>query len=384
MNVQYNESEWEKKLISVNYLSSGGADEAGKSLIRYLNDAQEVLEKADENIKNYDKDNEIELSYSNQKWKYEEFSGKIELFKMMIGKVPNEIFSVDQLFNAGMDHFAEDLSNFDINGQSTTSRVAIPNPNYSVDGMDRDPMLQKVTLSDLLYPKSPLTQYFKEEYAKIKELGYDVSYEDYQELCFASTAFEYYSIGEENRDLAVNIIVNGAMLAVGASLPWKIAAAWGLVSGVKNGTEAAVGKDAITGKDLSPQERIARGLFGALDVGLAGYAGAKGFKNWVKTPKKASGAKSSGEDIFNYTNKVNEHMANPDRAVPAQTLKEAIKGGTPMPDPRGSSATMYYSEIYINGKKYNFEVLYDKATNTIYHYKYDRRPLGPLPAVPKQ
>ncbi|EOL45075.1 T7SS effector LXG polymorphic toxin [Enterococcus caccae] len=100
--------------------------------------------------------------------------------------------------------------------------------------------------------------------------------------------------------------------------------------------------------------------------------------------KGSSGAKSSGEDIFNYTNKVNEHMANPDRAVPAQTLKEAIKGGTPMPDPRGSSATMYYSEIYINGKKYNFEVLYDKATNTIYHFKYDRRPLGPLPAVPKQ
>ncbi|WP_339098745.1 hypothetical protein A5821_002647 [Enterococcus sp. 7F3_DIV0205] len=100
--------------------------------------------------------------------------------------------------------------------------------------------------------------------------------------------------------------------------------------------------------------------------------------------KKAGGAGTSGENIFNYTNKVNEHMANPDRAVPVQTLKEAIKVGTPMPDPRGSSATMYYSEIYINGKKYNFEVLYDKATNTIYHFKYDRRPLGPLPAVPKQ
>ncbi|WP_313624357.1 T7SS effector LXG polymorphic toxin [Microbacterium sp.] len=118
----------------------------------------------------------------------------------------------------------------------------------------------------------------------------------------------------------------------------------------------------------------------AMIAGLS-YAGAK---STGSTPKKSSGAKSSGEDIFNYTNKVNEHMTNPDRAVPAQTLKEAIKGGTPMPDPRGSSATMYYSEIYINGKKYNFEVLYDKATNTIYHFKYDRRPLGPLPAVPKQ
>lgn len=99
--------------------------------------------------------------------------------------------------------------------------------------------------------------------------------------------------------------------------------------------------------------------------------------------KKASGDRSTGKDIFNYTDKVNEHMNNPDRAVPAQTLKEAINGGTPMPDPRGSRATMYYSEIYINGKKYNFEVLYDQETNTIYHFKYGRRSLGPLPAVPK-
>ncbi|MBC1568160.1 hypothetical protein HCJ20_04445 [Listeria sp. FSL L7-1425] len=97
--------------------------------------------------------------------------------------------------------------------------------------------------------------------------------------------------------------------------------------------------------------------------------------------ERTSTANSSGKDIFNYTNKVNEHMANLDRAVPVQILKEAIKGGTPMPDPRGSRATMYYSEIYINGKKYNFEVLYDNVTNTIYHFKYDRRPLGPLSAI---
>ncbi|WP_245184885.1 LXG domain-containing protein, partial [Listeria monocytogenes] len=106
------------------------------------------------------------------------------------------------------------------------------------------------------------------------------------------------------------------------------------------------------------------------DAGLTDMALGLGFgiaaaRNKVIIPKKTSTAKSSGKDIFNYTDKVNEHMANLDRAVPVQTLKEAIKGGIPMPDPRGSRATMYYSEIYINGKKYNFEVLYDNTTNTI-------------------
>ncbi|HHQ1071417.1 TPA: LXG domain-containing protein, partial [Listeria monocytogenes] len=91
------------------------------------------------------------------------------------------------------------------------------------------------------------------------------------------------------------------------------------------------------------------------DAGLTDMALGLGFgiaaaRNKVIIPKKTSTAKSSGKDIFNYTDKVNEHMANLDRAVPVQTLKEAIKGGIPMPDPRGSRATMYYSEIYINGK----------------------------------
>ncbi|WP_333780145.1 hypothetical protein, partial [Listeria seeligeri] len=117
---------------------------------------------------------------------------------------------------------------------------------------------------------------------------------------------------------------------------------------------------------------------------------ASNFKDYIKREKEileeikqSSGSRTQGKDIFNYTDIVNAHMNNPDRAIPAMTLKEAIKGGTPLPDPRGSRATMYYSEIYINEKKYNFEVLYDQKTNTIYHFKYGRRPLGPLPAVPK-
>ncbi|PXC48563.1 hypothetical protein C9762_12190 [Listeria monocytogenes] len=122
---------------------------------------------------------------------------------------------------------------------------------------------------------------------------------------------------------------------------------------------------------------------GLMDMALGLGFGIAAARNKVIIPKKTSTAKSSGKDIFNYTDKVNEHMANLDRAVPVQTLKEAIKGGIPMPDPRGSRATMYYSEIYINGKKYNFEVLYDNTTNTIYHFKYDRRPLGPLSAISK-
>lgn len=34
-------------------------------------------------------------------------------------------------------------------------------------------------------------------------------------------------------------------------------------------------------------------------------------------------------------------------------------------------------------EQYNLEVLYDKKTNTIMHFKYTREAIGPLLAIPK-
>lgn len=64
---------------------------------------------------------------------------------------------------------------------------------------------------------------------------------------------------------------------------------------------------------------------GLMDMALGLGFGIAAARNKVIIPKKTSTAKSSGKDIFNYTDKVNEHMANLDRAVPVQTLKEALK-----------------------------------------------------------
>lgn len=37
---------------------------------------------------------------------------------------------------------------------------------------------------------------------------------------------------------------------------------------------------------------------------------------------------------------------------------------------RGSNATMHHSTLYRGGKPYKLEVLYDKQTNSIWHFKY--------------
>ena len=92
---------------------------------------------------------------------------------------------------------------------------------------------------------------------------------------------------------------------------------------------------------------------------------------------------SNLDEGVNLSNKALEHMCESGRQVPIQTLQDAIRYGEGLPDPRGSSATMYYTTMTKNGKTYNLEVLYDKASNTVYHFEYARKAMGNLPQIKK-
>ena len=104
----------------------------------------------------------------------------------------------------------------------------------------------------------------------------------------------------------------------------------------------------------------------------------------VKTTGSTAGETanySSLDDGLNFSNKVSQHMGESSRQVPMQILQDAIRYGKAMPDPRGSSATMYYTTMYKNGKMYNLEVLYDVSKNIVYHFEYARKAMGNLPAI---
>ncbi len=104
----------------------------------------------------------------------------------------------------------------------------------------------------------------------------------------------------------------------------------------------------------------------------------------------SNGADSEGSskaiesiDGLGFASKAAQHMDNPGRFVPVQTIREAIESTKAFPDPRGSLAEMHYTTMTKNGQTYNLEVLYDKATNTVYHFEYTRKAIGDLPAIPK-
>lgn len=280
MDVRYNEGDWLNKIQATQLLGSDGANEEGLSVVGLLKKAAREVEKAEDDIARYDKDYAIRLDVRQYPSQYDGWGEKMYWLQQAVTKIPDELSSsVDYPFLQSMDQFVEKLSHFDIASETTPAKVAIPNPNYSADGMDRNGSLQQVSLTDLMYRKSPLTKYMKAEYFALQqESGIGCTYEEYEALAFASTAFEYTSFNEKKTDFVVNTVVNGGILALGAALPWTIAMGLGLVSGGVNSYEALSGK-AIGGRELSGKERILRGVFGALDLALVGYSGVKGFKN---------------------------------------------------------------------------------------------------------
>ena len=86
---------------------------------------------------------------------------------------------------------------------------------------------------------------------------------------------------------------------------------------------------------------------------------------------------------LNYSVAAKNRMSDPNRYVSQDVLKNCIRNGLPLPDPQGSSAIMHYGTMIKNEKTYNIEVLYDYATNTVLHFLYSRKPLGPLPKIVK-
>ncbi|HYC29518.1 MAG TPA: hypothetical protein VEB42_11885 [Chitinophagaceae bacterium] len=130
-------------------------------------------------------------------------------------------------------------------------------------------------------------------------------------------------------------------------------------------------------KALQPSYTLFKGLQAIEEAAVSYYGFSLGMRALSSLRTAGSG------ELFNFTQTTLAHMGNPGRRVPVQILDDVIKNSKAFPDPQGTNALMYYERLYRNGKAYNFEVLYDKTTNTILHFQYGRKAMGPLQAIPK-
>jgi hypothetical protein len=119
--------------------------------------------------------------------------------------------------------------------------------------------------------------------------------------------------------------------------------------------------------------------------GLAYKLGQEAATVTMFSPGKTGIVASNERALLNFTGTAGKHMYEVERRIPMHILDKVIK--SPMAivkDPRGASnAMMHYSQVWKNGRLYNVEVLYEKTTNTISHFRYSRDPMGPLKKIPK-
>lgn len=100
-------------------------------------------------------------------------------------------------------------------------------------------------------------------------------------------------------------------------------------------------------------------------------------------PLGGPGKIKGGKTAYKFAKEAASHMDDINRFVPVQILDDVIKNTKAFPDPQNSSAIMHYAQMARNKTMYNLEVLYDKTTNTIYHFKYTRQAIGPLKKISK-
>lgn len=101
-------------------------------------------------------------------------------------------------------------------------------------------------------------------------------------------------------------------------------------------------------------------------------------------PATAS-ALQRGTEKFKFLESAAIHMTEESRWVPVNLLEEVINNPISIaPDPRKMKGfSVYYSQIWRNKKLYNIEVVYNKTTNEIKHFKYTEGPIGPLKKISK-
>jgi len=115
------------------------------------------------------------------------------------------------------------------------------------------------------------------------------------------------------------------------------------------------------------------GFYGASALGGLGVAGATAGVGaeaiTLGVARLAPLAPLAGQ--LNFTNTVLKHMSNPGRMVPIQTLAEAIRSGTRMPDPQGAAgAVKVVQQVFVNGTPRTLEIIYREADKTILHFLY--------------
>ncbi|MBC2224888.1 ribonuclease YeeF family protein [Listeria seeligeri] len=299
-DVNYREDDWREAKSA---LAPFNAANWFGGLFNHLEKVSKNMENAEEDIRDLDTDHAIHFQHTDHRSKYGEIEEDLKVlyqFSCHAGEKMETL--VDQPFYEKLDAFVDGMEDLSITTYSTTNRIGAKSTQTYMSSYGGQPQViesvkENATIEDLMNGDNFYANQMTLQYEAWKHENPDqkVSEADFKMGMLHTRAFDYKSIKDEQEEKEFWVNIVAAVVIVGVSIVCPPAGlALGVGFGALEASSAISGKDWISGRELSDQERLLRGGFALLDI----IPGVKAFSSGTKIASAGSKILRVGDDLL--------------------------------------------------------------------------------------
>ncbi|MCJ1718600.1 pre-toxin TG domain-containing protein, partial [Listeria ivanovii] len=261
------------------------------------------MENAEDDIRDLDTDHAIHFQHTDHRSKYGEIEEDLKVLYQFSCHAGEKIETlIDEPFYKKLDAFVDGMQDLSITTYSTTNRIGAKSTQTYMSSYSNQPQViesvkENATIEDLMngdnfYANQMTLQY---EVWKHENPDQKVSEADFKMGMLHTRAFDYKSVQDEQEEKEFWVNIVAAVVIVGVSIVCPPAGlALGVGFGALEASSAVTGKDWISGRELSDQERVLRGGFALLDI----IPGVKAFSSGTKIASAGSKMLRVGDDLL--------------------------------------------------------------------------------------
>ncbi|HAA6475517.1 TPA_asm: hypothetical protein GF092_07710 [Listeria monocytogenes] len=297
--VNYREDDWREAKSA---LAPFAAANWVGGLFNNLEKVSKNMEEAEEDIQELDSDRAISFQHTNYRGKYSAIEDDLMvLYKFSCHAREKVENLIDQPFYEKLDAFVDGMQDLSISTYSTTNRIGAKSKQTYTTTSGGSQVIESIkegaTIEDLMngdnfYANQMQLQYRDWQRANPDQ---DVSEKDFQMGMLHSRAFKYKSIKDEQQEKEFWVNIVATVVIVGVSIfcpPAGLALAVGY--GSLEAGSAISGKDWVSGRELSAEERALRGGLALLDI----VPGVKALSTGAKAASAGSKLVRVGDNVL--------------------------------------------------------------------------------------
>ncbi|PZG34138.1 hypothetical protein C2D64_06955 [Listeria ivanovii] len=299
-DVNYREDDWQKAKSA---LAPFNAANWFGGLFNHLEKVSKNMENAEDDIRDLDTDHAIHFQHTDHRSKYGEIEEDLKVLYQFSCHTGEKIETlIDEPFYKKLDAFVDGMQDLSITTYSTTNRIGAKSTQTYMSSYGGQPQViesvkESATIEDLMNGDNFYANQMTLQYDAWKRENPDqkVSEADFKMGMLHTRAFDYKSIKDEQEEKEFWVNIVAAVVIVGVSIVCPPAGlALGVGFGALEASSAISGKDWISGRELSDQERLLRGGFALLDI----IPGVKAFSSGTKIASAGSKVLRVGDDLL--------------------------------------------------------------------------------------